>query len=320
MIFVVSARLPGDNPSDMTPSSLERPRLFTADGRPATDVCAKCGYVLRGLPVVGNCPECGAAYDDSRIIIYGSARGGTHTSVATAKGKGLVISIVVMVIAIGIPIVAMAFSPPWRARAFPAYYVFVPFFIIMTVMGIIQRRTNRHPDLAQVRLNRHGCVQHNDLSGPSLLKDAWPYLLALAFVGWIAYSVLRGPAWEMSTLPTIVLWTVMLLVIRRRFAAAAKDPRWVDLRDDWLRGIPVGWEEIGSATVTPVGDGRHRLRIRSRRHNWLIREVVNIQFESTADEADRLAAQIETWRTSTSASVAAPTTPMTAPVVQRNDG
>jgi hypothetical protein len=37
--------------------------------------CPDCGYPFTGLPVEGNCPECGEAYDANTIILFGRGRG-----------------------------------------------------------------------------------------------------------------------------------------------------------------------------------------------------------------------------------------------------
>lgn len=39
------------------------------------EVCPECGYSLAGSPEEGRCPECGAAYDQSVLILHGAARG-----------------------------------------------------------------------------------------------------------------------------------------------------------------------------------------------------------------------------------------------------
>ena len=39
------------------------------------DVCPGCAYQLEGLPPERVCPECGRAYDQKTIILYGWAAG-----------------------------------------------------------------------------------------------------------------------------------------------------------------------------------------------------------------------------------------------------
>jgi hypothetical protein len=43
-------------------------------------VCPRCDYSLTGLPRVGNCPECGRAYDQIAVYLYGDAAGNRQTA------------------------------------------------------------------------------------------------------------------------------------------------------------------------------------------------------------------------------------------------
>jgi hypothetical protein len=43
----------------------------------SASVCIACGYSLQGLPTRGQCPECGAGYEDFQLVLYGVPRA-TH--------------------------------------------------------------------------------------------------------------------------------------------------------------------------------------------------------------------------------------------------
>ncbi len=45
-----------------------------ADDPLRLDRCPDCGYLLTGLPERGICPECGFAYNEQMIVLYGWAR------------------------------------------------------------------------------------------------------------------------------------------------------------------------------------------------------------------------------------------------------
>jgi rubrerythrin len=48
---------------EATPSPIDERRLLSARLH-----CPRCGYSLEGLPLGGNCPECGATYDKRQIV------------------------------------------------------------------------------------------------------------------------------------------------------------------------------------------------------------------------------------------------------------
>lgn len=46
----------------------------------AAEVCVGCGYSLKGLPVPGRCPECGAHYEARQLILAGVPHSPSSTS------------------------------------------------------------------------------------------------------------------------------------------------------------------------------------------------------------------------------------------------
>lgn len=50
--------------------------------------CPQCGYLLRGLPAQGRCPECGWAYDANVLVLYGQPLGRATRGPAMTASRG----------------------------------------------------------------------------------------------------------------------------------------------------------------------------------------------------------------------------------------
>src|SRR5712672_2511371 len=69
------------------------------------EACPDCDYALAGLPAEGVCPECGRAYDQDTVVLYGRG-GGVHEN-AINSPTGL---LVLQIICIGIVPVSIWFA------------------------------------------------------------------------------------------------------------------------------------------------------------------------------------------------------------------
>lgn len=280
----------------MPPADPQHPRLFTDDGRPATDVCAKCGYALIGLPIAGNCPECGQETDAEVVLIYGHGVG-AHERIGNAS-RGRVGWLVAWGGLIFLPQIFNGRHTGWTWVAgllvFHAFFQAIQFFA---------RGESRHPGLAQVRMNLHGCVQHDDLTGPSTLKSLMPYLVPLMIVGLsVAFAVHSGTlVWFWIAMGGVGAFAIAHLLdvwLRKPLP-----PALLTLADDWQTHPPTPWAKLRHVVIGERKPGIYRIRIRSTESAWKWRsEPVHLEFSATPAEVAMLreyvAARIDRGTTS----------------------
>ncbi len=131
------------------------------------DVCANCGYSLLGLPNECICPECGKTIDQSEIVLYGNACG-KHETAMNARASRLpwviLSSVVVSVLYLWTYVISSFFHNTKGLLAM-GLVLLPPLYLLL------RRRQIEHPGLVQIRIGPHGCVQLDDLSGPSIIRD-----------------------------------------------------------------------------------------------------------------------------------------------------
>ncbi len=145
-----------------------------------TKVCPNCAYSLDGLPDTGTCPECGRPYDQSEVILYGWARG-RHENISNAK-RSRIVWLLILPFLYEFP--QIIFNPV-KTLTFIVLGVSLPVAYLL-----FRRQSSDHPGLIQVRLNNRQCVQYNDLTGPSVIRELlWSHGWLLPLLTMIALLV-----------------------------------------------------------------------------------------------------------------------------------
>jgi hypothetical protein len=135
----------------------------------AAEVCIGCGYSLKGLPVPGRCPECGAHFEARQLILAGVPRSASGASVPRRAAW------------IGVFILTALISKLWPLFIAPGRWVipliaFGGILIVVTVLLVTGQR------------ERHGterfCITPSGLARVPATFDPASARLDTAFLPW----------------------------------------------------------------------------------------------------------------------------------------
>lgn len=116
------------------------------------DVCPGCAYQLEGLPPEGVCPECGRAYDQKTVILYGWAAGSKADPGNARPWHAAALLALPLAYCVARGVRAWGKGQSFRVVFFAA-------LVVAIAWGLWRRFTSFEPGLAQVRLSDAGCVQ-----------------------------------------------------------------------------------------------------------------------------------------------------------------
>jgi hypothetical protein len=239
-----------------------------------TEVCPNCAYALKGSPHVGDCPECGRPFNQSEIILYGSARG-VHQNPGNVKISRL-IWLLIYSYFIFVPqspvLMRQLTSNPALLGTFIKWAAGLAVFLWVSNRMVLAFRRHKmdHPGLTQIRLSEAGCVQYDSVTGPSLISElsqahGWSFpilgimgLYAICEFGWLRFPLF----WIIS--PFLLLAAFNRWFRCRRFRQELRQLRDGAIADrNIVLHSTVPWNQILNFSIRPVREPIRRLRIAS---------------------------------------------------------
>jgi len=273
-----------------------------------TRICPNCGYSLEGLADGSGaaasagisketiCPECGRVFDPRELVLYGWGRG-SHATTGNVRrlrvGWWLAGGCAPLAWWFWMPLIKLAWWPVILA----AWGGLIVYFIF-------RRSASRHPGLIQIRADPHGCVQYDDLGGPSMLGDlvrlhGWllpPLLIPLLLIagpGRLGMSRV-GLFWTGLAISVVAMASTWPLC-RHFQKRMAKLPAGaiVDANAAYRMAMP--WKKVEEIKLNTAGPQNYRLQIvtgvKPARY-W----VVDAEIRCSAEQAQELRELLEGWR------------------------
>ena len=132
--------------------TIAEPAAAAVDGL-RVDRCPGCGYMLTGLPPAGACPECGRAYDEQLVVLYGWAAGSRGN--ALSGNRRAVIGFAALA---AFNLFNIAVNRLLRPSAFWTVALLAWLALVVAVVWLRVRRSDM-PGLVQVHLSPAGASQ-----------------------------------------------------------------------------------------------------------------------------------------------------------------
>ncbi|HET6250997.1 MAG TPA: hypothetical protein VFE47_25130 [Tepidisphaeraceae bacterium] len=167
----------------------------------------------------------------------------------------------------------------------------------------LRRFSTEHPGLVQVRLNVAGCVQFDDLGGPSLLRDLWK---ANLWVVPIAAAIALIVGLRLGGLNPVAFWMFLILALiampfvyrySHRFRRAIRQVREGAVADiNAALCPPTSWKDVRSFAMKPSRGG-YRLTINTDTAFLSAKSAIPVdaELQLNGEQAASLQEMIRKW-------------------------
>ncbi len=160
------------------------------------EYCPDCGYILRGLPAEGRCPECGFAYGGDGIVLYGSGTAWRQE----APPLGALANILLALGAATLCTVYLVF----RVNPGILFMCMMAWLFLLHTFEWLRRRARgeRRYGRSQLRLFPEGFGQRQGYGSVKLRRWGpqwrWGPQCCVYIVDVEAYAAMRTPRWVQS--------------------------------------------------------------------------------------------------------------------------
>jgi hypothetical protein len=274
--------------------------------------CPLCGYLLSGSPAEGTCPECGNAYDSSKIVIFGFGRG-KHENLLTARGSRLIWNMLnILVPALLFIAYAGYFLVHFRLMALmgtlsvPVIFFFLP--RLPDLLRLFQRGGVYHPGRVQVRIGNEGFAQYDDLTQWSPIREFFAcyldiaILLILVLIAVVirctsSVSQIISSMSETMWFPAVVILAGMIIPTAilsfkyRRGLVKVRDGSALNLNMAIIRPTP--WEKASYFLLEHINGESWRLRIPNDAKQ--VSRSMDIEITCTPEQSEDLRRYLSSW-------------------------